>query len=86
MKISFGLVKLLCKIQLLLVSKNKGFFNKSATNFFLNKTKTALGINKILYSSKSTLDAIMNETRFLLMATTGTLADSESFFFDDFQA
>ena len=44
----------------------KGFFNKSATKVFLNKTKTVLNINKILYSCKRTFDAIMNETRLLL--------------------
>ena len=44
----------------------KGFFNKSATKFFLNKTKTVLHNLQIHYSCKSTFDAIMNETRFLL--------------------
>ena len=42
----------------------KGFFNKSATKVFLNKTITVSDIDKILYSCKSTFDAI--ETGFLL--------------------
>ena len=43
----------------------KGFFNESATKVFLNKTKMVLAINEILYSCKSTFDAIMNETGFV---------------------
>ena len=39
----------------------KEVFNKCATKLFLNKTKT-----KILYSCKSTYDAGMSETHFLL--------------------
>ena len=54
------------KIVFILWSVNERFFNKSTTSFFLNKTKTALDINKILYSCKITFDVIMNETRFLL--------------------
>ena len=49
----------------------KGFFNKSATKVFLNKTKTVLDNNKILYACKSTFDAIMNKTRFLLQGHHG---------------
>ena len=62
----------------------KGIFNKSATKVFLNKTKTVLDVNKILYSCKSTFDAIMSETRFLSMATTDTLAEVQTL--DDFKA
>ena len=46
-------------------------FIKSATKVFLNKTTTVLYINKILYSCKSTFDAIMNELRFLLHGHLG---------------
>ena len=48
------------------ISVNKGFFNKSATKVFLNKTKTVLDINEMLCFCKITFDAIMNENRFLL--------------------
>ena len=41
---------------------SKGVFNKSVAKAFLNKTKTVSDINKILYSCRSTFDAIMNET------------------------
>ena len=44
----------------------KGFFNKCAIKVFLNKRKTVLDINKILYCCKSAFDAIMNKTRFRL--------------------
>ena len=58
------------------------FFNKSATNFFFNKTKTVWDINKILYSCKSTFDSIMNETQFLVHGHHGHAAcrspDAES--------
>ena len=65
---------------------NKGVFNKSAQHIFLNKTKTVLDVNKVLYSYKSTFDAITNETRFL--ATKGMFAEVQTLnpIFDDFQA
>ena len=50
---------------------SKGFFNKSATKVFLNKTKTVLDVNKSLYSCKSTFEAIMDETRLLLHGQHG---------------
>ena len=49
----------------------KGFFNKSATKAFLNKTKMVLNINKVLYFCKSTFVALMNENRFSLHGQHG---------------
>ena len=46
-------------------------FNKRATKVFLNKIKTVVNINKIHYACKSTFDAIMNVTRFILHGQHG---------------
>ena len=51
--------------KLRVIGPNKGFSIR-APQKFLNKTKTVLDINKILYSCRSTVDAIMNATRCLL--------------------
>ena len=54
----------------------KGFFNKSATKVSLNKAKMVWYINKLLYSLKSTFNAIMNETRVLLHGQQGHACES----------
>ena len=54
----------------------KGFSIRALQRFFLNKTKTVLDINKVLYCCKSTFDAIVNETRFLLHGHHGHASDS----------
>ena len=55
----------LCQNYIIIKYKNKELFNNSATKFFLKKSKTVLDFNK-MYACKTTFDAIMNETRFLL--------------------
>ena len=47
-----------------------------------------LAINKIVYYCKSTFDAILNETQFLLHGNQGTFAEVQTLnpIFDDFQA
>ena len=66
----------------------KGFFNKSATKGFLNKTKTVLDINKTGYFCKSTFDGILNETWLLLHGQHGHASKVQRLnpIFDNFQA
>ena len=70
----------------IMVHLYKGFFNKSTTKVFLKKIKTVLDINKIFLSRKSTFNAIMNETRFLLHGHHAYRSVDAEPNFDDFQA